>query len=200
MLCHCRVWEYTVGRPPFYAVTSLPHPVPGNQYHTVSKLAWTILSLFAWMMRWPSPRTTLMSSLKYCYKLGLNGPGLLAKTRATVDTESLACSQGLGAWPNSCVALEGHPAVLSLWPSWKEVRNKWSVWGVRWSSDFSCRTFNEKLDLGVAVGRTNELIMLMIRFKLLWVYPGHKKPKSHLDYDIKDKFPTVLEVEQTLYH
>lgn len=53
-----------------------------------------------------------MSSLKRCYKLGPNGPGLLAKTRATVDTESLACSQGLEAWPNSCAALEGHPAVL----------------------------------------------------------------------------------------
>lgn len=50
-------------------------------------------------------------------KLGPNRPGLLAKTRATVDTESLACSQGLGAWPNSCAALEGHPAVLSLLPS-----------------------------------------------------------------------------------
>lgn len=57
-----------------------------------------------------------MSSLKCCYKLGPNGPGLLAKTRATVG-ESLACSQGLGVWPDSCVALEGHPKVLSLLPS-----------------------------------------------------------------------------------
>lgn len=61
-----------------------------------------------------SPRATLEYSLKCCYKFESLGLGLLAKAWATADTESLACSQGLVDWPNSCEALEGDPVTLPL--------------------------------------------------------------------------------------